>query len=145
VDNHTLVIIYYMCTGLCCNFDDYANFTEGESRYCAGELINGDAGTQDFSKADVYSLGASLYEMCAGEPLSAGSQENSSQWHDLRKGIFFREKHNIRLSLDSLSKDECSAGVITDSQNPVWTHYPEDLLTTLQQVGRHSLLSLLDA
>jgi serine/threonine protein kinase len=99
-----------------------------------GELINGDSGSQDFSQADMFSLGASLYEMCTGEPLSAGSQEDSSQWHDLRQGIFFREKRNIKLSLDSISKNEDNAGLVTSTQNPVWAHYSEDMLSVLKQV-----------
>jgi serine/threonine protein kinase len=121
-------------SGLCCNLNDFANFTEGESRYCASELIKGDAGTQDFRKADMFSLGASLYEICTGEPLSAGTRDDSSQWQDLRQGIFFREKYNVKLSLDNLNKEECSPGIVTDIQNPAWSHYPQDILDVLRQV-----------
>lgn len=31
-----LKLFFHCYTGLCCSFGDYANFTEGESRYCAG-------------------------------------------------------------------------------------------------------------
>lgn len=113
---------------------DFASFTEGESRYCAAELISADSSTLDFAKADMFSLGASLYELCTGEPLSAGSQEDSSQWLDLRRGVLFGEKHNIKLCLDSLSYEECTPGVATYKHNPVWNHYPEDLIDTLRQV-----------
>ena len=96
------------------------------------ELIQGDSGTQDFSKADMFSMGASLYEMCSGEPLSAGSQEDSSQWHDLRKGLLFREKYNIKLEF--LGNDEGFTSVVNTNRNPVWDNYPNDILAVLEEV-----------
>ena len=82
----------------------------------------------------MFSVGASLYELCTGEPLNAGSQEDSSQWLDLRRGILFREKHNIKLGLDSLNNVDGSAGVVTNRLNPVWSHYSDDIKSVLQQV-----------
>jgi serine/threonine protein kinase len=73
-------------SGLCCSFNDYSSFTEGEGRYCAGELINGASGSQDFAKADMFSVGASLLEMCTGQRLAAGGGEDGLEWHALRDG-----------------------------------------------------------
>lgn len=33
-------VTHHLSAGLCCNFEDYTNFTEGESRYCAGKSRN---------------------------------------------------------------------------------------------------------
>eukprot|EP00602_Paraphysomonas_sp_CaronLab_P003144 CAMPEP_0185038942 /NCGR_PEP_ID=MMETSP1103-20130426/35221_1 /TAXON_ID=36769 /ORGANISM="Paraphysomonas bandaiensis, Strain Caron Lab Isolate" /LENGTH=556 /DNA_ID=CAMNT_0027577619 /DNA_START=26 /DNA_END=1696 /DNA_ORIENTATION=+ len=76
--------------GLCCNFGDYSMFSEGESRYCAGELISGSSKSIDFAKADVFSVGASLLELCTGKPLSTGGDANG-EWHSLRDGTFFKD------------------------------------------------------
>lgn len=113
----------------------------------AGELINGDSGSQDFGQADMFSLGASLYEMCSGEPLSTGSQEDSSQWPDIRRGVFFRNKRNLSKPPREVGSSQGeSAGVeekvevevdgegAVSSVNPVWRHYPEDVLRALQQL-----------
>lgn len=70
--------------GLCCRCDDFSNFSEGETRYCALELIQGAPGTQDFTKADIFSLGASLLEMCLGKELDREGDE----WQKLRDGRF---------------------------------------------------------
>jgi serine/threonine protein kinase len=72
--------------GLCCRCDDYSSFSEGEERYCAPELIQSSGGLLDFTKADVFSLGASLLEMCLGRELSPGGDG----WHKLRDGRFQR-------------------------------------------------------
>lgn len=50
-------------------------------RYCAPELING--GSLQLGKCDVFSLGASVYELCKGERLEAG-EDGTAEWHDLR-------------------------------------------------------------
>mmetsp|Transcript_9326 Transcript_9326/g.14057 ORF Transcript_9326/g.14057 Transcript_9326/m.14057 type:complete len:636 (+) Transcript_9326:71-1978(+) len=76
--------------GLCCSFGDHSTFTEGESRYCAGELINGSSKSIDFAKADIFSVGASLLELCTGRPLSAGG-DDTQEWHSLRDGVLLRD------------------------------------------------------
>ena len=67
--------------GLTCRLDFKGDFDEGENRYCARELING-LGPIDLRSADIFSLGASVYEIMLGYPLSAGG----SEWHKLRDG-----------------------------------------------------------
>lgn len=68
--------------GHCCLFGDTKNMNEGESRYCARELINED-GNLDLAKADMFSLGASVYELLLGRPLGSGG-DGSSEWHNIR-------------------------------------------------------------
>lgn len=103
--------------GMCCRLKDYDAAIEGESRYCAVELMNGVGNIPavpvhsvasiarsssffepsnyerthsglDLSKADMFSLGASLFELCKGSPLASdGGDENSianSEWHLIR-------------------------------------------------------------
>lgn len=58
---------------------------EGESRYCARELING-TGLIDLKSADVFSLGATIYELMLGRQLGAGGEAGSIEWHSIRDG-----------------------------------------------------------
>jgi len=71
--------------GQCCSINS-GDFAEGESRYCAREVINCDLKTIDLCKADIFSLGASCYELCLGRPLGAGG-EGAHEWHSLRDGV----------------------------------------------------------
>ena len=71
--------------GQCCSVHS-ADFIEGESRYCPREVINGDLKAIDLRKADVFSLGASCYELCLGRQLGAGG-EGALEWHSLRDGV----------------------------------------------------------
>lgn len=65
------------------------DWTEGESRYCARELINGgltaDRARVDLLAADMFSLGATVYELCLGRDLGAGS-DHGDEWHAIREG-----------------------------------------------------------
>jgi len=61
--------------------DDYVE--EGDSRYMSRELLSGDL--DDLTKSDIFSLGATMYEICLGR----GPQtlfENGPEWHDIRDG-----------------------------------------------------------
>ena len=43
----------------------------------------------DLTKADIFSLGISVYELCKGSPLAAAgddTEDGSSEWHDIRNG-----------------------------------------------------------
>eukprot|EP01031_Cornospumella_fuschlensis_P026185 gene26185-31619_t len=59
---------------------------EGDSRYCARELINSDCHSLDLTKADIFSLGASVYELCLGRGLGKGGDEAMAEWHSIRDG-----------------------------------------------------------
>ena len=61
------------------NSDD---ITEGDARYMAQELLNEYYDLIDISKADIFSLGATLYELMIGESLPC----NGTEWHDIRQG-----------------------------------------------------------
>ena len=52
--------------GHCCRFDERHEVEEGATRYCAGELIKREGGAVDLYKADIFSLGALVYELCLG-------------------------------------------------------------------------------
>jgi hypothetical protein len=81
--------------GLCCPLNDPQSASDGDARYCSSELISGfDLGTEvqpskmDLTKADIFSLGASIYELFKGEALAGHSSlidENGlSEWQALR-------------------------------------------------------------
>jgi len=53
---------------------------EGDSRYMSMELLSGDH--NDLTKSDIFSLGATMYEICLGRPLPMSGQE----WQDIRSG-----------------------------------------------------------
>jgi serine/threonine protein kinase len=53
---------------------------EGDSRYMSMELLLGDK--SDLRKCDIFSLGATLYEICLGRSLPMNGQE----WRDIRSG-----------------------------------------------------------
>ena len=84
--------------GICSSFSDANNASEGDSRYCAKELLEGVDGSSsndsarccessiDLSKADIFSLGASVYELCKGCPLAADGSTLDGEWHELRRG-----------------------------------------------------------
>lgn len=70
--------------GQCCSAQA-TQFNEGESRYCPREVINGDMRLINLTRADVFSLGATCYELCLGRQLGAGG-EGALEWHELRDG-----------------------------------------------------------
>jgi wee1-like protein kinase len=53
---------------------------EGDSRFMSLELLSGNH--KDLTKSDIFSLGATLYEICLGRPLPMDGQE----WQDIRAG-----------------------------------------------------------
>jgi hypothetical protein len=57
---------------------------EGQTRYCPRELINLEEEYLDATKADVFSLGASVYELCLGRFLGAEGEEGIAEWHSIR-------------------------------------------------------------
>lgn len=71
--------------GHCCRPDTWTGYQEeGDTRYCAAELIMDDH--PDLAATDVFSLGASVYELCTGTPLQEGGYGGASSWRDIRSG-----------------------------------------------------------
>mmetsp|Transcript_14836 Transcript_14836/g.28711 ORF Transcript_14836/g.28711 Transcript_14836/m.28711 type:complete len:769 (+) Transcript_14836:582-2888(+) len=66
---------------------------EGDSRYMAREILNEDY--RQLTKGDIFSLGASLYEMVLGRELPA----NGPEWHEIRDGNLNLEAMS-RVSMD---------------------------------------------
>ena len=56
---------------------------EGDKRYFARELLENpvDGHLPDLTKADIYSLGATIYELMIGEEMPMGGDE----WHEIRE------------------------------------------------------------
>jgi wee1-like protein kinase len=78
---------------------------EGDCRYLAKELLNDDPSQAipDLTKADVFSLGITAYELVEGKEL----EKNGQQWQDLRDGqVLFSEESRSKFSnelLDSIT------------------------------------------
>eukprot|EP01039_Chlorochromonas_danica_P006109 gene6109-6726_t len=72
--------------GHCRALTEKALIEEGESRYCPRELINSDGDALDFTKSDIFSLGASVYELCLGRFLGASGDDGIAEWHSVRDG-----------------------------------------------------------
>ncbi|GFX85442.1 wee1-like protein kinase [Trichonephila clavipes] len=53
---------------------------EGDCRYMPGELLQDDY--RHLSKADIFALGLTIYEVCGGGPLP----KNGNDWHSIREG-----------------------------------------------------------
>ncbi|KAJ1449721.1 kinase-like domain-containing protein [Pelagophyceae sp. CCMP2097] len=74
--------------GLAARATGGGDVVEGDSRYMSRELLDDDdfraasAPPRDLTKCDVFSLGATAYEICTGQPLPA----NGARWHALRDG-----------------------------------------------------------
>uniref|UniRef100_A0A7S1YQJ0 Protein kinase domain-containing protein n=1 Tax=Ditylum brightwellii TaxID=49249 RepID=A0A7S1YQJ0_9STRA len=54
---------------------------EGDARYMSKELLSGEL--DDLTKCDIFSLGATMYEVCLGRSLPPNGQE----WQDIRAGL----------------------------------------------------------
>jgi wee1-like protein kinase len=60
--------------------DNERDIEDGDSRYLADELLNEQ--NPDLTKADIFALGATMYELARGTALPEKGQE----WHDIRTG-----------------------------------------------------------
>jgi len=67
--------------GLVSKIENHNDVEEGDSRYMSMELLSGDL--EDLTKSDIFSLGATIYEICLGR----GLPENGQEWQDIRQGI----------------------------------------------------------
>jgi serine/threonine protein kinase len=72
--------------GQCCLLGETL-LNEGESRYLPREVLNESTGL-DLAKSDVFSLGATVYELLLGRQLGAGGDTGAIEWHELRDGHF---------------------------------------------------------
>eukprot|EP01066_Platyproteum_vivax_P005070 Platyproteum_vivax@DN16471_c0_g1_i1.p1 len=77
------------------------DFSEGDCRYLAAELLKSDnEGPKDLTKADIFSLGAMVYEILVGRPLPL----NGAEWHRIREGKIRKDdifaNAQARLSMD---------------------------------------------
>ncbi|GBG24357.1 Wee1-like protein kinase [Hondaea fermentalgiana] len=91
---------------------------EGDSRYMAMEILNEDY--RQLTKGDIFSLGASLYEMCLGHELPA----NGPEWHDIRAGKLSQE------ALSRVSPDMQSLIRLMLGKDPVARPSAEALLVS---------------
>jgi serine/threonine protein kinase len=61
---------------------DATDFSEGDSRYISRDLFASDADCRKLTKADVFSLGCSVYELALGRALPSRGEE----WNAIREG-----------------------------------------------------------
>ena len=66
--------------GLVAKIAYHKDVEEGDSRYMSMELLSGDH--KDLTKSDIFSLGATLYEISLGQSLPT----NGTQWQEIRAG-----------------------------------------------------------
>ncbi len=67
--------------GLVSKIENHNDVEEGDSRYMSMELLSGDL--EDLTKSDIFSLGATIYEICLGR----GLPQNGEEWQDIRRGV----------------------------------------------------------
>lgn len=72
---------------------------EGDCRYMCMDLLSGNGG--DLTKCDIFSLGASIYEVVRNQPLPAEGQE----WQDIRAGKLKSMGENTPAQLQQIIKD----------------------------------------
>lgn len=70
-----------------CMRSDEKVVQEGEHRYCPRELEADDSCEKDLCKADIFSLGATVYELILGRALHSG-EDGDKEWQTLRDGKF---------------------------------------------------------
>jgi len=88
--------------GLVSKITNHSDVEEGDSRYMSMELLSGDH--DDLTKSDIFSLGATIYEICLGRRLPADGQE----WQNIRAGKL--------ASLPNASRE--LDGLISEMMNP---------------------------
>lgn len=69
--------------GLVSKITNNDDVEEGDSRYMSMELLSGNH--KDLTKSDIFSLGATMYEICLGRTLPSDGEE----WQNIRAGILF--------------------------------------------------------
>ena len=110
--------------GMVTHADGSGSVEEGDSRYMAKELLADD--WSQLPKADVFSLGASIYEVAIGRALPT----NGEEWHAIRKGDLKLCTRFNRLAA-SPSADVAAAST-TKSLPPI--HVSMDFLRLLKRM-----------
>ena len=86
--------------GMCCRLNEPSNAFEGFDTYCAPELIEStSAHGVDLAACDMFSTGATLYELCKGYTLGGGG---TNEWTQIRQGNLNNQvlqKYSQRLSI----------------------------------------------
>lgn len=80
--------------------------SEGDSCYMPKELMEFDHARLDLTKADIFSLGASIFEVVRGKRLTKSGKE----WHDIRGGV---------LVFDRSKAHEADDMVVATAKTPV--------------------------
>ena len=86
--------------GMCCRLNEPGNAFEGFDTYCAPELIESTtAHGVDLVACDMFSTGATIYELCKGCTLGGGG---TKEWTQVREGILDNQvlqRYSSRLSV----------------------------------------------
>jgi len=112
--------------GLVTKIAYHKDVEEGDSRYMSMELLSGDH--RDLTKSDIFSLGATLYEICLGRPLPM----NGCEWQAIRAG-----------SLQPLPETPYEMEmIIREMMNPTFPNRPSalDLLKRPQLLSKEQKL-----
>merc|ERR1712023_354546 len=84
--------------------------SEGDSCYMPNELMQFNTSSLDLTKADIFSLGASIFEVIRGKRLPKRGKE----WHTIRSGV---------LKFDQLAKEDQDKALAT-AKTPVASPQP---------------------
>jgi serine/threonine protein kinase len=92
---------------------------EGDSRYMSMELLAGDR--SDLTKSDIFSLGATLYEISLHRPLPM----NGPEWQDLRSGRLVHPLPNTSLELSHLIAQMMNPSALNRPSAGQLLHHPQ--------------------
>ena len=109
--------------GLVAKIAYHKDVEEGDSRYMSMELLSGDH--EDLTKSDIFSLGATLYEISLGRPLPM----NGSEWQAIRAGRLQPLPPDTPYEMEM---------IIREMMNPTYTNRPsaQDLLKRPQLLSK---------
>ncbi|KAL9654304.1 hypothetical protein ABK040_010335 [Willaertia magna] len=112
------------------------DIVEGDSRYLAKELLNLEENAQfDLTKADIFSLGATIYECAIGKPLP----NNGAEWHEIRNG-FLRLPSHFSIGFRDLL---LSMLHINPDQRPTALNLLQNPLVAEQKLSESELLQII--
>ncbi|KAF0975717.1 hypothetical protein FDP41_005044 [Naegleria fowleri] len=106
---------------------------EGDSRYLAKELLGNENGNIDLTKADIFSLGATIYECAIGRSLPT----NGAEWHEIRNGNL----KDLPMHYSNMFKDVLlSLMHIDPSQRPSAYHLLQHPIFAQQKLSENELI-----